>query len=210
MNNSVNSSPPTCERILEAAEAEFFSKGFAGARTTSIAEAAGVTHAMLHYYFRTKKHLFEQVISTKVALMKEMMLSSLGDTSVPLFERITECIGRHLDFLAANPMLPGFMAKEVLGNPETGPVAIRAIESQLPAVIASLQQNIDEYASRGECRSVDARALVLDILSLNAMPFLLPALVNIVSGGELSGDFGKFVADRKKENIETILRKLRP
>ena len=40
------------QAILEAAEREFIAKGFAGARTTSIAEAAGVTHAMLHYYFR--------------------------------------------------------------------------------------------------------------------------------------------------------------
>ena len=38
------------QAILEAAEREFIVKGFAGARTTSIAEAAGVTHAMLHYY----------------------------------------------------------------------------------------------------------------------------------------------------------------
>ena len=37
------------QAILEAAEREFLDKGFAGARTTSIAKAAGVTHAMLHY-----------------------------------------------------------------------------------------------------------------------------------------------------------------
>ena len=42
----------TEEKILKAAEHEFLVKGFAGARTTSIASAAGVTHAMLHYYFR--------------------------------------------------------------------------------------------------------------------------------------------------------------
>lgn len=49
----------TEERILKAAETEFFTKGFDGARTTSIAERAGVTHAMLHYYFRSKALLFE-------------------------------------------------------------------------------------------------------------------------------------------------------
>ena len=32
------------QEILEAAEREFIAKGFAGARTTSIAEAAGVTN----------------------------------------------------------------------------------------------------------------------------------------------------------------------
>lgn len=50
--------PDTEARILQAAEHEFLTKGYAGARTTSIAEAAGVTHAMFHYYFRTKDKLF--------------------------------------------------------------------------------------------------------------------------------------------------------
>ena len=52
------------QAILAAAEQEFLAKGFDGARTTSIAAAAGVTHAMLHYYFRTMK------ISSSVSSMK--------------------------------------------------------------------------------------------------------------------------------------------
>lgn len=55
----------TENRILKAAEAEFLAKGYAGARTTAIAEAAGVTHAMLHYYFRTKDKLFERILNEK-------------------------------------------------------------------------------------------------------------------------------------------------
>ncbi len=55
----------TEERILKAAETEFFTKGFDGARTTSIAERAGVTHAMLHYYFRSKALLFERVVNQR-------------------------------------------------------------------------------------------------------------------------------------------------
>ena len=53
--------------ILEAAESEFAAKGYDGARTTSIAKAAGVTHAMLHYYFRTKELLFERIIDKKIS-----------------------------------------------------------------------------------------------------------------------------------------------
>ena len=54
------------DRILKAAEEEFLMKGFAGARTTEIAKQAGVTHAMLHYYFNTKEQLFEQVMNEKM------------------------------------------------------------------------------------------------------------------------------------------------
>ena len=47
--------------ILEAAEDEFITKGYNGAKTTEIAKKAGVTHAMLHYYYRTTENLFQKV-----------------------------------------------------------------------------------------------------------------------------------------------------
>lgn len=78
----------TENKILEAAEKEFLSKGYAGARTTAIAEAAGVTHAMLHYYFRTKDKLFDKIIDSKIGMLRDIMLSSVGDSSIPLFEKI--------------------------------------------------------------------------------------------------------------------------
>ena len=71
------------QAILEAAEREFIAKGFAGARTTSIAEAAGVTHAMLHYYFRTKEQLFERILDEKMRLMGESVLAAFGDPALP-------------------------------------------------------------------------------------------------------------------------------
>ena len=52
--------------ILQAAEEEFMQKGYNGAKTTAIAAKAGVTHAMLHYYYRTKENLFQKVFSAKV------------------------------------------------------------------------------------------------------------------------------------------------
>ena len=49
--------------ILEAAESLFKTNGFKGTTTTMIAGQAGVTHAMLHYYFRTKEQIFVTAIS---------------------------------------------------------------------------------------------------------------------------------------------------
>ena len=69
MSRERNNPNDTESRILQAAEREFFEKGYAGARTASIAEAAGVTHAMLHYYFRTKDKLFERIVSEKISIL---------------------------------------------------------------------------------------------------------------------------------------------
>lgn len=68
----------TESEILKAAEQEFMLKGFDGTKTTSIAHAAGVTHAMLHYYFRTKEQLFERILTEKVQLMSESVLAAFG------------------------------------------------------------------------------------------------------------------------------------
>lgn len=201
----------THDRILAAAEAEFFSKGYDGARTTSIAKAAGVTHAMLHYYFRTKQNLFETVIGGKMALLRDMMLSSIGDPTIPLFEKISRCIDSHIDFIAANPQLPGFMVNVVFKDPRLSALAMQAIAIHAREVITSLQRQIDDMALRGECRRVDARMLMIDILSLDVMPFVMARAIDVVMGSIAADESPEdFIATRKKENIDTIFRKLRP
>ena len=56
----------TEQRILEAAQQVFTRDGFDGARMQEIAETAGINKALLHYYFRSKKRLFEKVLEEKM------------------------------------------------------------------------------------------------------------------------------------------------
>ena len=198
----------TENRILVAAEREFMLKGYAGARTTAIAEAAGVTHAMLHYYFRTKDRLFETVVRGKIGALRDIMLASLGDPAVPIFDKIEDAVGRHLDFIAANPDLPRFMISEVFPYPDRMPVVLDTIMHHAPLVVDALQRQIDDYAARGLCRRVDAGMLMLDIVSLNIFPFMARTMVNPLLNG-LMEDADAFVAARKRENIDTIMRKLK-
>lgn len=199
----------TEERILEAAVQEFMTKGYAGARTTAIAEAAGVTHAMLHYYFRTKDKLLDRIIESKIGTLRDIMLSSLGDPTIPLFDKIKNAIESHQDFIAANPELPRFMINEVLNRPDRMPKVIEQLKHHTPLVVQSLQRQIDEYADRGLCRRVDAGMLMLDIVSLNIFPFSATPMVNALLGGMMENR-PAFVEARKKENMETIMKKLQP
>lgn len=48
--------------LLDAAEDEFADRGFDGTRMVAIAERAGVTHGLLHYYFDSKDRLYEEVV----------------------------------------------------------------------------------------------------------------------------------------------------
>ena len=82
---------PSCNKendILRAAEREFLAKGFSGARTVSIAQAAGVTHAMLHYYFRTKEQLFARIPDEKIPVMRQSVLASLDQPGLQTLQRL--------------------------------------------------------------------------------------------------------------------------
>ncbi len=200
---------PTREQaILAAAEREFLTKGFDGARTTTIAAAAGVTHAMLHYYFRTKENIFDRILDEKIALMGQSVLEVLGRPDLPLLERLREGMSRHFDFVAANSDLPRFIVNEVTSKPERYEAMRRRVEPIMNAMVNNFQQEIDNAAERGEIERVDIRHLMLDMLSLNIFPFIAYPVVRPLIG-ELASDREAFCEQRKRENIEVIMRRIK-
>lgn len=204
--------PNTEQLILEAAEQEFFAKGFAGARTTAIAEKAGVTHAMLHYYFRTKKQLFERIVTKNISLIAQTMITALGDPAMPIVERLKSGIASHFDLIVANPQLPRFFLNEVLSRPEHYHILYERIKEFGDKLFADLQKDADEAARRGEIERVDVRMLFISLISLNVFPFIIHALIEPVSNelmGGLMADKEKYLAMRKAENIETIMRRIK-
>ena len=208
LNNSKENGETTTEQqILAAAEREFVSKGFAGARTTSIAEAAGVTHAMLHYYFRTKENLFEKIIAEKADMLQEVFLGAFGDESATFSERIKMGVARHFDFVAANPQLPMFVFNEVSRDAQRCAGFVNRAIIKGHKLIMSLQRQIDDAAARGECRPMDAVHFLMDIASLNLFTFIAAPLLETAG---VAGRREEFLRARKQENIETIMSRMKP
>lgn len=193
--------------ILQAAEREFLEKGYSGAKTTAIAQAAGVTHAMLHYYFRTKEKLFEKIVADKMDKLKRVMFGVIGNPDLPLRERLKQGVEQHFDFIAENPHLPRFIFNELHEHPERIDQVKNSIASIAAKAITTLQNEIDRKAASGECRPVDARMLMLDIASLNLFPFIAAPLISSSFGNLFEGR-DEFLEMRKKENVRTVLWKL--
>lgn len=200
----------TEQRILKYAEEEFLSKGFAGARTTSIAEAAGVTHAMFHYYFRTKEKLFERILREKMGKLHEMLVQSvaMNDKNAQIEDIIREIIDRHLDFLGENPKLPIFVIGEMQRNPIYAKFITENIEKFSGILLNRLQLLIDDGVRAGRLKYMKAETLLLDIISLNIFAFMARPLVNVVLGGCMD-NIEEFISQRKKENFKTIMCKLK-
>ena len=196
------------QQILLAAEQEFLLKGYDGARTTSIAQAAGVTHAMLHYYFRTKEHLFERIVDEKFATMSHSMFAIMGDSSLPILDRIKGGIEAHFDFIAANPLLPRFVINEIVSRPERYEVLSKRVNDIITTIFCGLQSDFDQAVECGVIERVDVKMLFISIMSMNVFPFIAYSFIEPIMG-DLMADRERFLAARKAENVETILRRIK-
>lgn len=195
------------QQILEAAEREFMAKGYDGARTISIAKAAGVTHAMLHYYFRTKEQLFERIIDKKMSEIVPLMTHLFGNGDLPLVRRIEEAIAVHFDFVVANPDLPRFLINEVLPNKERCDL-FRSKITNILNLFNNLQSEVNEAAARGEVEQFNVLLLFQSILSLNIFPSIMANVVeNLLADSGQSMD--EFLAQRKAENIRLIMLRIK-
>lgn len=172
----------TEQQILEAAEEEFLIKGYDGARTTSIAEKAGVTHAMLHYYFRTKEQLFERIVAKISAIVVQTIIVAMGDPQKPVMDRIKSGIASHFDLIASHPLLPRFFLNEIVLRPERYHLLHADLKQKLTALYTQLQMDLDRAAARGEMEAIDVRMLLVSVVSLNVFPFITLPFARLLLG----------------------------
>lgn len=198
----------TEHRILQAAEEEFLLKGLEGARTTTIAERAGVSHSMLHYYFRTKGMLFERIISEKMQQVGNILITVFVADDLPLMDRIKHGVEQHFDFIAAHPDLPRFVIQEIYTHPDRYDILRSQISGIVDRLLGDLQRQIDRSAAAGDMAWVDARMLFLDIISLNIFSFICFPIIKPLLG-ELTADEKGFLEKRKAENVAVIMNRLK-
>lgn len=194
--------------ILEAAEQEFFIKGYDGARTTSIAQRAGVTHAMLHYYYRTKEQLFERVVEKNATTIGQTMLAAMGNPAMPIIERLRDGISAHFDLIVAHPLLPRFFLNEIVAYPERYSMLTDNLVTTANKLFSELQCEANAAFERGEIEQVDVRMLFLSMLSLNIFPFIIHDFAQPVMG-DLMANREQFIQQRKAENVEIIMRRIK-
>lgn len=196
----------TEQAILEAAEKEFYKKGFAGSKTTEIAKAAGVTHAMLHYYFRTKENLFNKVFLEKSRLLAESFISHI-EPGATLAETIQASVEAHFDLLVEHPTLPLFIYREIFSNENGEEMCRKTLLPNFKLAMNSLQQLIDEEVAKGTIRQVSAIDLITSAIALNVFVFIANPMVKLLLE-ERGENYEAFLLRRKQENIDIILSRL--
>lgn len=192
------------QTILECAQRLFLEKGFTLTSTTEIAREAGCNQALVHYYFRTKEHLFQCIFEQKIVLLVSQFFAIDQDGGT-FEDKLRRKIEAHYEVLQQNPRLPFLIINEITTNP-TRIQALREHIGHLPRrVFADMERELQEEIKQGNIRPISAMDLIFNMLALNVVLFLLRPVLDIPETTQQT-----LIEHRKQECVETILRSLRP
>ena len=194
--------------ILEAAEAEFLEKGYKNTPTTAIAKRAGVTHAMLHYYFRTKENLFRKVFQNKVRLLGNAVGQHVNE-NLPFEELVRKLIESHFDFIRQNPKIVNFILTEVVNNEENKRILLDELRSKFSVIFERSNKLLINEILKGKVKPIKTIDLLLNVLSMNVMTFnLFPILAEVIPAYH-SENFENLLDERKESIVQFVLNALR-
>lgn len=190
----------TAAKILRAAEEEFMEKGYGNAKMMAIAVRAGVSHSMLHYYYRSKEKLFQMVFDEKAQLIVGI-LEGIHSKEFDLKEVIAQFVRNQFNLLMDNDRFVWFIINELIHNEENMTKVIDIVKSKLSDYLLWFNDVLTKEIESGRIRSISCRSLIMNIISLNASSFLcIPVLKKL----EPEMNINEYLINRREENVEFI------
>ena len=164
-------------RILEAAKVVFMKYGLYGARMQDIADTACINKALLHYYFRNKEKLFDQVFDGALARYFEQM-EVIHDDSLSILDRILIYVDQIMDFLSEYPQMSMFIIKEISINEAMFKEKVHKIKRNKNGNILSILENAKK---NGEIPEIDTVLFLIHLHSLCMYPFLAAPIFKAIT-----------------------------
>jgi len=200
-------------RILDAAHRVFMRRGTAGARMTEIAREAGVNHALVHYYFRSKQRLAEAVFRRAIGQFFPAMIGVLA-SEAPVEDKVRMVAAAQIDMLLKNRYLPGYLLAELNHYPERAEQLLSTMSGTTPATLrarlfGTLGKQLEEAARNGSMRPILPQEFVLNLVSMVVYPFAARPLVMAIMGMD-DTTFTAAMEERKREIPAFFLAALRP
>ncbi len=196
----------TKQKILQAAEKVFHKNGFKGTRTTQIAEEAGISRTMLHYYFRTKESLFQEILESTLNTVFYHMKRLIGE-QVDLDALVGGIIEVISDLFEAKPGLPGFIVNIFNESEELAYFLAHSREDTIPSQLEGILRKEKERGSVSE--EVTGEDLIMNIYGLCAIPYLTMTYVKAKENRDEEA-LKAFIRKRRNKIKAFVLNGIRP
>lgn len=103
------------EKLLDTATLLFSSQGIAATTVAAVARQAGVTAAMVHYYFKNRDQLIEAVVDERISLFIHSIWDPISGEQAPE-EMIMGIVDRMISTTEKMPWMPALWVREVLSD----------------------------------------------------------------------------------------------
>jgi TetR/AcrR family transcriptional regulator len=124
-------------RILAAAETLFAERGFSNTSLDAIASAVGIQQPGLHYYFASKRALYEAVVNEALGSLGALTEAALRAERPPA-ERVLDAIGGWVDAIHQRPSVARLMLHESANPaPETVPAIFGEVGAHVQRLLES-------------------------------------------------------------------------
>ncbi len=194
--------PKTRLAILTAATEEFARKGYAGARTETIAYVAGVKHTLVFYYFKNKERLYRAALENVFSEWATRVSRAL-DQKGPARQRLLAYINAYFDYIREFWWVPRLVQQEQLRHEGSGAGPVRKlVDRYIHPVHEELAVLIREGISTGAFRDVDVEHCLQSISALIVFYFTRRLSVQALERGE--PEVQKQIARRRKAVLDFV------
>jgi len=180
-------------KIKDAAKSLFLKKGYSATTTRDIARESDINLAMLNYYFRSKRRLFEIIMFETLYEFLSKMVEVYNDEKTSLEQKLKLCSEKYIDMIIAEPLLPTFVLNELKNNPTSFlkmPTTKMIMKSNF---VAQYQEGV----KKGIYRKVDPIHFVTNVLSVIVFPFMCSPIIMKIENLSKK-DFNIMMTERKK------------
>jgi len=178
--------------LVDAARELFAKRGFAEVGIRELSRAAGVTPAMISYYFGGKQGLYEAMLGSvfdDVLAQVRALSEQPARSTAPL----GALVQLYAATLTAQPWLPALVLREVItGDPAARARFIERFARRAAVLLPGLVSA--EIASGALREDLDPKLTVLALVGASVFPFLAHPLLGKLLGYELDDGFARRVA----------------
>jgi TetR/AcrR family transcriptional regulator len=193
----------TEEKIFAAALVVFAEHGREGARMQDIADAAGINKALVHYYFRSKDRLYEEVFAYIMRKFFSMLTEALKPAD--RFEDVLRIfISNYIDMLREHGNLVRFVLHEVsMGAPVFRQRMQASMQTDPLNPPTLLVAAIERARANGEIRDVDPIQTLITIVSACVFFFLSFPIMSAIFP-EMEARRDELIEERKQHVFDLI------
>ncbi len=185
--------------MLDAAVGLFAERGVAATTAGDIAERAGVTAAMIHYYFRGRERLIDAVVDERMARFVGHVFANPVDPRQGLPSAIATIVSRIFEAARLMPWMPQIWIREIAA--EGGSLRERALKHLPMLAIGNFVSMLTAAQQRGEIGpDIEPRFVFVSIMGLTMFPLATQPVWRRLPGTD------RLTADDLQQHAAALLR----